>query len=109
VIRRTTSSPGIARLACGQTPSTTLKPPGSAYGRRIPRGGRSEITITYNNDGGHEKIMQLVQSDLAVVGLKGKFDTADFPNTLKKYDMAISNRSQADRRLRSWTTSSRWS
>jgi len=48
--------------------------------------GAPEITITYNNDGGHEKIMQLVQADLQAIGLKVKFDTADFPNTLKKYD-----------------------
>jgi peptide/nickel transport system substrate-binding protein/oligopeptide transport system substrate-binding protein len=53
----------------------------------FPEGkGAPEITITYNNDGGHEKIMQLVQSDLQKIGLKAKFDTADFPNTLKKYD-----------------------
>ncbi len=53
----------------------------------FPEGkGAPEITITYNNDGGHEKIMQLVQSDLQAIGLKVKFDTADFPNTLKKYD-----------------------
>jgi len=48
--------------------------------------GAPEITITYNNDGGHEKIMQLVQADLEAIGLKVAFDTADFPNTLKKYD-----------------------
>ncbi len=48
--------------------------------------GAPEIVLTYNNDGGHEKIMQLVQADLEAVGLKVSFDTADFPNTLKKYD-----------------------
>lgn len=48
--------------------------------------GAPEIVLTFNNDGGHEKIMQLVQSDLTKVGLKVRFDTADFPKTLKKYD-----------------------
>lgn len=48
--------------------------------------GAPELTLTFNNDGGHEKIMQLVQSDLKVIGLTVKFDTADFPTTLKKYD-----------------------
>jgi oligopeptide transport system substrate-binding protein len=48
--------------------------------------GAPAITITYNNDGGHEKTMQLIQSDLKAIGLTAKFDTADFPNTLKKYD-----------------------
>ena len=42
--------------------------------------------LTYNNDGGHEKIMQLIQADWQALGLKVSFDTADFPNTLKKYD-----------------------
>jgi oligopeptide transport system substrate-binding protein len=48
--------------------------------------GAPVITLTYNNDGGHEKIMQLVQSDLKAIGLTVKFDTADFSATLKKYD-----------------------
>lgn len=48
--------------------------------------GAPELTLTFNNDGGHEKIMQLIQSDLQAIGLTVKFDTADFPTTLKKYD-----------------------
>ena len=48
--------------------------------------GAPEIRLTYNSDGGHEKIMQLIQSDLKAIGLTVKFDTADFSATLKKYD-----------------------
>jgi oligopeptide transport system substrate-binding protein len=53
----------------------------------FPEGkGAPEINLTYNNDGGHEKIMELVQSDLSKIGLKVKFVTSDFSSTLKKYD-----------------------
>ncbi len=63
--------------------------------------GAPEIVLTYNNDGGHEKIMQLVQADWQALGLKVSFDTADFPNTLKKYDSGdfADRASRLDRRL----------
>jgi oligopeptide transport system substrate-binding protein len=48
--------------------------------------GAPEITLTFNNDGGHEKIMELIQSDLSKIGLKVKFASSDFSSTLKKYD-----------------------
>lgn len=48
--------------------------------------GLSELTLSFNNDGGHEKIMQLIQSDLQALGLKVKFDSADFPTYLKQLD-----------------------
>ncbi|NTU71854.1 MAG: peptide ABC transporter substrate-binding protein [Coriobacteriia bacterium] len=82
--------PGIAGYEAGAWPDakydleaakTALADAGFPEGKGAPA-----ITITYNNDGGHEKIMQLVQSDLKAIGLTAKFDTADFPNTLKKYD-----------------------
>ena len=48
--------------------------------------GAPELTLTFNNDGGHEKVMELIQSDLKAIGITVKFDAADFPTTLKKYD-----------------------
>lgn len=45
-----------------------------------------ELTLSFNNDGGHEKIMQLIQADLDKVGIKTKFDSADFPTYLKGLD-----------------------
>ena len=47
----------------------------------FPEGkGAPEIKLTYNNDGGHEKIMELVQADLKAIGLKAKFDTRRLPD-----------------------------
>jgi oligopeptide transport system substrate-binding protein len=48
--------------------------------------GAPTITLTYNNDGGHEKTMQLIQSDLRAIGLNVKFDVADTSATLEKYE-----------------------
>jgi len=48
--------------------------------------GAPEISLTFNNDGGHEKTMELIQADLAAIGLKVKFDSADWTNTIKKMD-----------------------
>jgi peptide/nickel transport system substrate-binding protein/oligopeptide transport system substrate-binding protein len=46
--------------------------------------GAPEISLAYNADGGHQKIMELVQSDLTKLGLKVKLaPTADFPTYLK--------------------------
>jgi oligopeptide transport system substrate-binding protein len=46
--------------------------------------GAPEIALTYNADGGHQKIMELVQSDLTKLGLKVKLSpTPDFPTYLK--------------------------
>jgi peptide/nickel transport system substrate-binding protein/oligopeptide transport system substrate-binding protein len=53
----------------------------------FPEGkGAPEIVLTYNNDGGHEKVMQLVQGDLAAIGLKLRFDVAGWEATTKKLD-----------------------
>ncbi len=82
--------PGMAGYEAGAWPMSTYDLEGAKKALAdagFPEGkGAPEITITYNNDGGHEKVMQLVQSDLKAIGLNAKFDTADFPNTLKKYD-----------------------
>jgi oligopeptide transport system substrate-binding protein len=46
--------------------------------------GAPEIALTYNADGGHQKIMELVQSDLTKLGLKVKLaPLTDFPTYLK--------------------------
>ena len=82
--------PGIAGYEKGMWPEakydqaaakTALAAAGYPDGKGAP-----VITLTYNNDGGHEKIMQLIQSDMKALGLTVKFSTADFSATLKKYD-----------------------
>jgi peptide/nickel transport system substrate-binding protein/oligopeptide transport system substrate-binding protein len=46
--------------------------------------GAPAISLTYNADGGHQKIMELVQSDLTKLGLKVKLaPLTDFPTYLK--------------------------
>ena len=45
--------------------------------------GAPEISLTYNADGGHQKIMELVQADLTKLGLKVKLaPLTDFPTYL---------------------------
>jgi oligopeptide transport system substrate-binding protein len=47
--------------------------------------GAPEFSLWYNSDGGHQKIMELVQSDLTKLGLKVKLSpTPDFPTYLKQ-------------------------
>ncbi|MFA5844297.1 MAG: peptide ABC transporter substrate-binding protein [Coriobacteriia bacterium] len=49
--------------------------------------GAPQFGLSFNADGGHQKIMELVQSDLAVIGLKAKIDsTPDFATYLKQLD-----------------------
>ncbi len=49
--------------------------------------GAPEISLAYNADGGHQKIMELVQADLTKLGLKVKLaPTPDFPTYLKQLD-----------------------
>jgi len=46
--------------------------------------GAPEIALTYNADGGHQKVMELVQADLTKLGLKVKLaPLTDFPTYLK--------------------------
>ncbi len=54
----------------------------------FPEGkGAPEISLAYNADGGHQKIMELVQADLTKIGLKVKLaPTPDFPAYLKELD-----------------------
>jgi oligopeptide transport system substrate-binding protein len=47
--------------------------------------GAPEFSLWYNSDGGHQKIMELIQSDLTKLGLKVKLEpTPDFPTYLKQ-------------------------
>jgi oligopeptide transport system substrate-binding protein len=48
--------------------------------------GLPTIKLSFNTGGGHEKIMQLVQADLAKIGIKTTFDSADFPTYLKQLE-----------------------
>lgn len=49
--------------------------------------GAPTITLSYNSDGGHQKIMEFVQADLTKLGLKVTLaPTADFPTYLKQLD-----------------------
>ena len=54
---------------------------GRARGRRVPgRQGPPEIKLSFNTDGGHEKIMQLVQADLAKIGIKTTLRLGGLPD-----------------------------
>lgn len=44
------------------------------------------VRLGFNSGGGHEKIMELVQSDLKAIGIDSKFESADFPVYLKQLD-----------------------
>jgi peptide/nickel transport system substrate-binding protein/oligopeptide transport system substrate-binding protein len=48
--------------------------------------GLPTFKLSFNSDGGHEKIMQLVQADLKAVGINTTFDSADFATYLKQLD-----------------------
>ena len=48
--------------------------------------GLPTLTLAFNSGGGHEKIMQLIQADLKVVGINTTFASADFPTYLKQLD-----------------------
>jgi len=53
----------------------------------FPEGkGLPTIKLSFNSGGGHEKIMELVQADLAAIGIKTEFESADFPVYLKQLD-----------------------
>lgn len=59
----------------------TLTDAGFPGGKGIP-----PIKLSFNSGAGHEKIMELVQSDLKAVGITATFDSADFPTYLKQLD-----------------------
>jgi oligopeptide transport system substrate-binding protein len=59
----------------------TLTDAGFPGGKGIPA-----IKLSFNSGAGHEKIMELVQSDLAKIGITATFDSAEFPVYLKQLD-----------------------
>lgn len=48
--------------------------------------GIAGIKLSFNSGAGHEKIMELVQSDLKKIGISATFNSADFPVYLKQLD-----------------------
>ncbi len=48
--------------------------------------GLPTLQLAFNSGGGHEKIMELVQSDLKAIGVNTEFSSADFPVYLKQLD-----------------------
>ena len=48
--------------------------------------GLPTIKLSFNSGGGHEPIFELIQADLAKVGIKTEFDSADFPTYLAGLD-----------------------
>jgi oligopeptide transport system substrate-binding protein len=54
---------------------------GFAEGKGLP-----PIKLSFNSGAGHEKIMELVQSDLKKIGITATFESADFPVYLKQLD-----------------------
>jgi len=82
--------PGIAGYEKGAWADTkydlagaqkVLTDAGFPGGKGIPA-----IKLSFNSGAGHEKIMELVQSDLAKLGIKATFDSAEFPVYLKQLD-----------------------
>jgi len=59
----------------------TLADAGFPGGKGVP-----PIKLSFNSGGGHEKWMELVQSDLAKIGITATFNTAEFPVYLKQLD-----------------------
>ncbi|NTW28577.1 MAG: peptide ABC transporter substrate-binding protein [Coriobacteriia bacterium] len=45
--------------------------------------GLSTITLSFNTGADHEKVMQLIQADLKVIGINTTFESADYPTYLK--------------------------
>ena len=60
---------------------TALADAGYPGGKGLPT-----FKLSFNSDGGHEKIMQLVQADLKAIGVNTTFDSADFATYLKQLD-----------------------
>lgn len=53
----------------------------------FPEGkGFPAIKLSFNSGGGHEKVMELVQSDLKKIGVTATFNSSDFPVYLKQLD-----------------------
>lgn len=82
--------PGIAGYEAGawadskydiEAAKKALADAGFAEGKGLPK-----IRLAFNSDGGHEKIMELIQADLKAIGIETEFESADFPTYLKQLD-----------------------
>jgi len=81
--------PGIAGYATGLWPDSKYDPAAAAAALTdagFPGGkGAPSIALAYNADGGHQKIMELIQADLTKLGLKVTLaPTPDFATYLKQ-------------------------
>jgi oligopeptide transport system substrate-binding protein len=48
--------------------------------------GLDELVLGFNSGAGHEDVMQLVQADLAAIGIRTRFDSLEFAQYLDKLD-----------------------
>ena len=83
--------PGIAGYAPGVWPAAKYDVEAAKAAlvkAGFPEGkGAPEISLSYNADGGHQKIMEFVKADLEKIGLKVKLNpTPDFATYLKQLD-----------------------
>jgi oligopeptide transport system substrate-binding protein len=82
--------PGIAGYEKGVWLDTAYDLPGAQKvlsDAGFPGGkGIPTIKLSFNSGAGHEKIMELVQSDMKKLGITATFDSADFPVYLKQLD-----------------------
>jgi len=60
---------------------TALADAGFADGKGI-----GTVKLSFNSGAGHEKIMELIQSDMKAIGITAVFDSAEFPVYLKQLD-----------------------
>lgn len=82
--------PGVAGYEAGAWPEArydidaakaALEAAGYPGGEGLPK-----IKLSFNSGGGHEPIFELIQADLAAIGIETEFDSADFPVYLKQLD-----------------------
>ncbi|MBI5232188.1 MAG: ABC transporter substrate-binding protein [Coriobacteriales bacterium] len=83
-------SPGIAGYTRGQWVDSKYDKAGAQaalVAAGYPNGqGLPTIKLSFNNDGGHERMMQLIQADLQAVGIKAEFDSTDSGAYLAQLD-----------------------
>jgi ABC-type transport system substrate-binding protein len=49
-------------------------------------GGPGKVKLVFNSGAGHDEVMQLVKSDLAVIGIETEFETSDGPTYWSKVE-----------------------
>lgn len=82
--------PGVTGYKAGAWPDTVYDVEAAKKALAdagYPEGkGLDTIRLGFNSGGGHEKIMELVASDLKAIGIQTRFESADFPVYLKQLD-----------------------